>query len=936
MTMGWLSLLIGCQGCRVSTTDDSGPAVIDLDEIALGEVWLGGEVARRIPLDAVEITTEDDLSLTVGDGYVDLRWIPDSLGETALTLQADGATIVLTAEVVEPGAWPEPLAVPITLEPLDSMDETELGDAEFPATGPLPIAADPITGEIWFGAADQGRAWRMDVFYNHATWAMWVYKDFEEKGAWISTPSCFEESSGLRQDGTCTGNELDADGSIPDNWRFLHGGFVGQHPAFPDEDLTGLSAMITDDDSQRIWLLGDADSAGWMRAIDIGLPPGEGEGDGNDPYTFRQLVPDVDAELGDGWSGLRGGLLGGGLWVASTDTGRIGTLSTTGTLTTLTTLSGLTEAVAVGDTLIGLTDTGIVGVSLSDGSERFAIDRPAGLPDGAPLSAWASDSAGFMVFSELMLMVQPGGGYAMVLPPDGVSLHGVIDDALSGGTAADMALLYVAGSADDGGVLWGASPEGVWYGEPLALPATPRAIGHARDPHDIYIVYAAGSEGCESPELSVLCEDGQRPPVVHALYNPYSLVPPTSAGHPLNLFLSPILETPKDNGLDSDFSQGRCANPGDFFETSCCALDWVTQQRLLPNVAYFTGVIQTLGDGSATTDDDPTIAWGINPTLLRQAYECMESADADDRQAGIDLYEAIIALPGSRSTIANWTHTAGGEDKISDPQNWFIAHAPSSDGYTAPVSDQYEYQLLHDGMSALFDPTRLPAGAGSLRSLDPATLWTPLISGNSLDAEGIYEFPDWSDPDWLTPIRDAPLSLSQPPRSAYYFLSAGVELEVGMTKFRKKELYPLDIRQRTVSWLSTDITAPGVPDPDSGVINIPGMSWEIGTIGVLSEAGAFRETLRYTVDIEEEDWVYASRYVRRLLASSQPEDVKSWYIHIFDVTNPNGLFTENSGVTDKQDITRDTIQRFNDELVAPGYARWALPEDILVEWDDAQ
>ena len=930
--MGLLGLLMGCQGCQVSVPDDTATAIFG-STYDLGEVWLGGEVARRLPIDAADISGDDVLSITPGDGYVDVRWVPTDLGEKTLTLDADGQIITLNATVLEPGLWPQPLVTSISLEPLDSLEASQLGDAFFPETGPIPIAADPINGDVWFGSSDQERAWRLDVFYNHASWGMWVFKDIEQKGIWDNVPSCFIDTSGMLQNGTCTGAERNNDSSIPGNWRYLHGGFVGETSEAPLDALPGLSAMVTDELADRIWLLGDDDGVGWLKAIDIGLAPAAGEGEG-DAYTFRQLAPGINFDLGDGWGGLRSGLYGSELWIASTESGQIGSLSFSGTITSLTTVSGLQEAVQVGDTLILISDTEIIGISLTGGTELFAEARPPGTT-GAPLSTWSDDEAAWMIFSDQMLMIRASGEHAAILPPEGVSLVGMVRDIVAPGAPLQMSLQYVAGVADSGGLLWGATSEGVWFGEPILLPASPRAIGHARDPHDIFILYAAGSEGCEEPLLAPLCQDGERPPVVHSLYNPYSLVPPTAAGHPLNLFISPILETPKDRGVGTDFSQGFCASTEVYDDDGCCALDWVLDQRLQPNISYFVDTIQALGEETPSIDDDPTIVWGVNPTVLRQAIECMESDNEWDREAGLNMYSAILDLPDERSSIANWTHTAAGEDQLSVAQDWFIANAPDSTGYTAPVSDQYEYGLLQDGMSAVFDPTRLPEAAGDLRTLDPAALWTPLISGNGLDAAGINTFEGWKDPDWLTPIREAPLSIDQPPRSAYYFLSAGIELEIEMTKFRKKELYPYDIRQRTVNWLNTDIIIPGVPDPASGVTNLPGMSWEIGTISAVSEAGGFRETLRFSVQVEERDWTYAHRYVRRLIASSKPDDVKSWYIHIFDITNPYGLFTANSGVTDKTDINRDAIHGFNEAFVAPGYARWALPEEILVEWDAA-
>jgi hypothetical protein len=920
-----MGLLAACGGCRGLPPDED--IVVDL-----GEVWLDSEVALRLP--RTDLSSDEDLSLTAGDGYTDLRWVPASLGAVSLTL----GSVVIDAMVVEaPSVWPDPIAETIALEPLSSIPASGLGDASFPDSGPIPFAAAAAAGELWVGASDQGRAWRLDVFYNHATQGIWAKQDFEDSAGWREPPGCFIDTVGLLQDGTCTGAERDRDDTIPDGWRYLHGGFVGGSDPHPEEALDGLSAMVDDTDAQRLWLLGSSGGEGWLRAIDQGLTAGPGEGDGSDPYTYRQLVPELDLSLGEGWGTPRAGLLGDGLWMASLDSGQLATLTPPGGAPAeLTTLGPLLEVVQLDDVLVALNDKTVRGVSLDDGAELFSVARPAGLPSGAPVATLSAEGAAWLIWPALMLKVSPLGELTMVLPPRGVALAGLVEDVVSGGSADPLALLYAAGSGDDGGILWGASPGGGWYGSPLSLPASPRALGHARDPHDLYVLYAAGDDGCDDPNLDVLCEDGERPPIVHALYNPYGLVPPTSEGHLLNLFLSPIIETPKDNGLGIDFALGRCETVEPYGSAGCCALDWVVAARLGPNIDYFTDVIQSLGDATAAVEDDPTLVWGINPTLLQQAWRCLDSSNLSDQAAGYAAYEVSLSLPGPRSSVSAWTHTPAGNGFISDVQNWFVIQAPELGEYAPPVSDASEYQLLHDGMAMVFDPTRLPESAGDLRDEDPEALWTPLASGNSLDIADIVAYKGWADPDWLTPVRDGPLSLGQPPRSAYFFLPAGVELEVGVTKFRKKELYPLDIRDRVVDWLSTDPATPDVADPSSGVVNVPGFSWEIGTLSGLSETGAFRETLRFPVTVDEDDWAYTHRYIRRLIASTQPGDVKSWYLHIFDVSNPNGLYTANSQVTDDQDITRDAIERMNADFVTPGYARWALPEEIVEEWEEAQ
>lgn len=919
LLMVGLGMLAGCSSCRGLPPD------LDATH-ELGTVWQSGTIGVRLPIAGLTADS-DDIVVTAGEGYTDVRWSPSSAGPQSVTLSSDAGAHDLTAEVVAPSpVWPSPLAVDIAAEPLASQAQTGFGDAAFPADGPIPIVSDGPTGEVWLGAADQGRAWRLDVFYNHATQGLWVREDFNDSGSWQTPPACFTDTLGLLQDGTCDGTEQDTNGSVPGGWHFLHGGFVGASDAAPEEALPGLSAMVSDEDQRRVWLLGSDADGGWLRAIDTSLGPDDGE-DADNPYSYRQLADGIDEALGAAWTGLSAGLYGDGLWIASADTGTIGTLAAPGGApVTLAALETPLQAVTQLDTmLVAVTATSIVGVSLEDGGTLFETARPAGLPDGAPVDTAAGEGVAWLVWPEVMVKVSPLGAATMLLPPEGVSLVGLEQDTVSGGTATPLSVLYAAGVSDDGsGVLWGASPGGTWYGEPLPLPATPRALGYAADPHDLYVLYDAGSEGCDDPALSDTCTGGVRPPVVHALYNPYGLVPPTSTGHLMNLFLSPIVETPKDSGVGIDFSQGRCADPAPYASEDCCALAWSVQERLQSNVDYFEGTLQPLG---------ATLVWGINPTLLQQAWRCLERPDKNDQAAGAMTYELLLSMLHEGSDISAWTHTPAGDGMISDSQNWFVLQSPALGDYQPPVSDQIEYQYLHDGMAAVFDPTRLPEAAGALRSEAADAMWTPLVSGNALDASDLVTYSGWAAPDWLTPARDAPLSLSQPPREAYYFLSAGAELEIGTTKFRKKELYPLDVRDRVASWLSTDPDAPGVPDPSSGVVNLPGISWEIGTLSGVSEAGSFRETLRFPVSVDTDDWTYIHRYIRRLIASTEPDDVKTWYLHIFDVSNPNGLFTANSQVTDTRDINADAIEQINADFVAPGYARWALPDDILEEWD---
>ena len=91
----------------------------------------------------------------------------------------------------------------------------------------------------------------------------------------------------------------------------------------------------------------------------------------------------------------------------------------------------------------------------------------------------------------------------------------------------------------------------------------------------------------------------------------------------------------------------------------------------------------------------------------------------------------------------------------------------------------------------------------------------------------------------------------------------------------------------------------------------------------------------YGQAVTARNWEYVFRLLRRAIATSNASDTKSWYQHIFDVTNPSGLYSQNSRVPDvgtvEGDVTAEAILRINAELVTPGYARWSLPEDIVEE-----
>ena len=110
--------------------------------------------------------------------------------------------------------------------------------------------------------------------------------------------------------------------------------------------------------------------------------------------------------------------------------------------------------------------------------------------------------------------------------------------------------------------------------------------------------------------------------------------------------------------------------------------------------------------------------------------------------------------------------------------------------YTCHSMQQASYPAT-EALSLIFAPEWLD---GPINGID---LSSTTGSGNSLDAADLVDpefgWPD-QNPSWVQPIRDGSLAAEAPARNAYYFLSAGTDPSIGMNTYRKKELWPIDVR----------------------------------------------------------------------------------------------------------------------------------------------
>lgn len=872
-------------------------------EILHGDLDFGEVPAGRVATRGLVVAGDNDAATS--EPGLSLRWIkgeeqhlllvscdPEALEASSGNIRVSGGEVAWSCSL---GAAVEEPLVAIAATPAESLSETGLGDAELAEGDAVALRPASRTGDLLMTDPRAGRLWRMNAFYRVGSWGMWGADDEETESDWAPAPDCFEEGKASRQDGSCTGLERDAEGEIPEGWSYYHGGFVEGLPGVSDGvDVPGPDVFV---------VVGSDGGRGWIGVIDASLDERLAD---EESYSYWRLVRRV-ADPG----------LDGDLRVA-----RVGT-----------------EVVVV-----GVESGKALRVSGLDGAEP-TLAAVGEL--GGPVEAWAADDQGGLAFADGRwqrvgsslgdLDCAAWGPLAGTAPDhaasDGSRLWASFADVvascpLDGGEAGFVAI------ADAGGL--SADPLGyatVFVGSTLfsftaasapkaglALPATPLAIGGDPLPHDVYLAYPAGSEGCDG-DLAEACTAGSHPGSIQSFYLRPGLDLAVSGGHPMNLFFGPVIETPKDESVDSDFSKGTASCDGapedvppDIFD-ACCALERSTA-RVSKNLDYF---LESWGDA--------TFVLGVNPSWIRQARSCLAQSDGATRERGRGALQ-VLAAYAEAMEFARWTHTGLTDPDFDAASAYYIDRLVGSGGWEAPVDGQEDYELLHQGLAAMYD-------YDDLGEMDGEALSTyelpPLVAGagNGFDGPVMVE-EGWADPSWISAIRDG----AEEPLPAFYFTSAGSIPAIGITGYRKKENFPLDMAERgSVFEMGTDPTD-WYEGGDSGMLNIAGMNWAVNAVGDIAGSGAFRESTIWGNSVEEEDWTAVRRYIRRSLASAPPEATKSWFVHLFDLSNNDGDFQDASGVEEGSDINVDAIEAIEAELVDRGYARWSRLSDIVAEHQD--
>lgn len=951
-----LLLLTACGDCRHSA-DETGSSTIT------GTLDFGAVPTGTAATLAVAIDSSAALELS-GTGSLQTQWLAAADGTMTLLVTCDPAIAAGSGSIEATGAtgtidWtctlgdrppelPAPYLNEVALDGADSLPENGLGDAAITPNDGARFFADSLMGNLFLTDPVAGRVWRQGPFYVIPSWGVWVTQRLDEETSWIPDPDCFPEGNPKHQGGECTGAERQGDGTIPADWSYYHGGFLGNHEGMLGEvasntTLQGVRDGAAIPESQVLLLVGAADGTGWAMTVDAGLIetlPDE------DSYSYLNLYRTVTGTVPDD------------IEIVAGETTAWGVDPTDGALYQFTDLDTTAPAVsAAGQSLpapIDVTAKSNRALVAYGASVMSVLTEANGAQTVAPAAAWGSlgtttptllATDGTLLwawFAEAQVL-----GWETLDGTDGglIATGNLVvtqlrADSIEGGAAAPSTIAYLTVEGAAGPELRVAQAlTNRLETTGIALPGAPIALGGDPLPHDLYIAYAAGTDGCDAG-FATVCTDGVHPAVVQSFGAAYAVVPPTSTGHPLNLFLAPVVETPKDESVGRDFSHAKAdcgPAPADIDSDAwagCCSLDYSAMGVLSDNLGYFKDTLTQIGADTPDTNDDIKVLLGVNPTWIRAARTCLALDNDETRKAGFDAL-AVVGGYTDVFTYANWTHTSMEDLGFSDAADYYIDYLYPPNSWSQPMDGQSEYQMLHDGLAAqhLYDDLGTVTIEGTPHRMTDYEFTFAGGAGNSFDGNTMWTN-GWTDGSWVDAIRNGPVATGGAPLDYYYFASAGAIPEIGLNGARKKELFPIDLKDRLAVFEMGEDPETWYEGGSSGMLYLPGMNQALNTVGDIAEGGVFRESLTWGLTIDDDDWTGIRRYARRILASSQPDAVKTWYVHIFDLSSTEGDFRRSADGTDTFDRNIDALQGLNTDLITPGYARWALPEDIVQEyWD---
>jgi hypothetical protein len=814
---------LACGGCAEERKDR-----IDFGEVPAGwtrTAWRDGEA----------VSGEGALEVAVVGGRVVLACAAPGEGEVTI----DGVVVPWSCEQGEAPADP---LVEIGVAPVASNAESGLGDGTL--AGDAAFVPVPASGDLLLLDTDGARVWRQGPFYRVGSWGLWTRDERTAGTDWVTPPACFGGGEYLHQDGRCTGEEREADGSVPEGWAYVHPGFAdGAWTTGADVPEAGVVVLA---------------KGGAVGVLDASLEVSLGD---ESAYSRFQLTRAVTGEApGDAdWAAH-----GEDAVAEERSTGDVFRASGLGTVTpdvrrTGETLGPASRCAPAPDRLWCVDDGGELW--LVDGDVR----REASV--GSPARLAASEDDLWLWYDE---------GWLRRLGADGETETWARVPEADLLAADPLGLAWViagdAFTAIDG-------PDSL--ASAVVLPDRPVALTVDPVAHDAYVAYRAGSAGCDGA-LADGCAGGVHPALIHSFYARAGPEEAVSSGHPLNLMLAPLIETPTDDDVDLDWSEGTSDCAGTDAEIACCLLAEATD-RVDANLSHLEGL------GGA-------VVVGVNPTWLRQARICDDEAALsvlNDHAAGV--------------TFSRLAHT----DLAADGAvAWYLDRVGAA--WTAPVDAADEYAALQAALADLFD----------YADLDRAELEiaTTLTGGNAFDWPSMV---GWETPGWVLPARNA----TAPPITLSYFAAAGALPRIGLDGYRKKELFPLEMSERAeVLRLGSGLTDWATAG-DTDVLYLPGLTWALNTVGDVAASGAFRESAKFGIEVEEADWTAVRRYLRRILSSAGSSEVKSCYLHIYDISAPDGLMSDYT----PDGADEAGLAAIEQELMAPGWARWSTPEQVAAE-----
>ena len=315
-------------------------------------------------------------------------------------------------------------------------------------------------------------------------------------------------------------------------------------------------------------------------------------------YSFTQVIENSLIPIDPKWSQPMGVRLGGRLWIVEPTTGDLGVIDLPvddGPWTEITLDHEVYQLTTDGQSLFLLGPETLEILTPANGSEltpktpisvEHVIDLPTKLLNGQATDMVAYNGEAWVAWGDALIHLSEDGVSVHPLP-EGGSICTCLD-RVTGGNAEDLEMLYLVGETNGEGWLRSTTLNGGWL-TPSRSSTGLWTWGIRLNPTISMLSMApVPLDATETGPIIVKMKPTHR-------WCRSSTIPQPGSTHihraSSKLISSPIIESPKDAAIGTDYTSEGCVPPmtnrSRSFGLGMLRIGSSIEQRLLPNVAYF-------------------------------------------------------------------------------------------------------------------------------------------------------------------------------------------------------------------------------------------------------------------------------------------------------------------------------------------------------------